>query len=126
MKKLAISYILCKDCGNCCFDCEYLDTEIGCTNHEFRLSTKCAYFPLIYGMPLKMGYRDDSPIETNSFDSSNKNTWFIYEYPECLIQQNEILMNNLRWVLADINCGKKISFFTVQFEEQHLTLECQQ
>ncbi len=121
MSRILLSYNHCGDCGKCCFDCEYLDREHGCTNHTFRLSTRCASFPILFGSPSKMGHRDNKP--SDRFTNNETKVWFIYNYPECVLQQDEILFNNLRWILDDINSGQNISFFHVQFEGSELSIE---
>ena len=123
MSKILLSFNRCGECGKCCFDCEYLDREHGCTNHTFRLSTRCASFPILLGSPSLMGHRDDKPSDRLSNNDTKEKVWFIYAYPECVLQQDEILFNNLRWILDDINSGHNISFFHVQFEERELSLE---
>lgn len=121
MSRLFLSYNRCSGCGKCCFDCEYLDREHGCINHTFRLSTRCASFPILFGSPSLMGHRDNKP--SNRISNKEAKVWFIYAYPECVLQQDEILFNSLRWILDDINSGQNISFFHVQFDESELSLE---
>ncbi|MHA2357721.1 MAG: hypothetical protein ACXABK_03000 [Candidatus Heimdallarchaeaceae archaeon] len=58
MSNLVLSCSLCKDCGHCCYSCEFLDYSIGCTNDEYRLSSRCAAFPLLFGVPEKMGHKN--------------------------------------------------------------------
>lgn len=123
MSRLLLSYNRCGACGKCCFDCEYLDRKHGCTNQEFRLSTRCASFPLLFGSPSLMGHADNKPSDRVSNKEIKDKVWFIYVYPECVLQQDEILFNNLRWILDDINYDQKISFFHVQVEDSELSLE---
>lgn len=68
-----------------------------------------------------MGHRDNKP--SNRISNKETKVWFIYAYPECVLQQDEILFNSLRWILDDINSGQNISFFHVQFEGSELSLE---
>ena len=125
MSRILLSFNRCVDCGKCCFDCEYLDRDYGCTNNTFRLSTRCASFPILLGIPSLMGHRDNKPSDRIIDKEAKDKIWFIYDYPECVLQQDEILFNNLRWILDDINSEQKITFFHVQIEERELSLENQ-
>ena len=123
MSRIFLAYSRCRECGKCCFHCEYLDQETGCTNHNFRLSSRCASFPLIQGNPTKMGYQYNT-LSDNCYDEGiDKNIWFIFEYHECLLQQDEILLNNLRWILDDINDGLELTFYHAQIGDREISLE---
>ena len=121
MSKLLLSSSLCKACGVCCFSCEYLDIN-GCTNNEFRLQSRCASFPLLFGNPDKMGHTNISGKLNKSTIYSKSKEWFIFDLSDCLLQQNEMIFNTLRWIIEDINNGKDISWFFMKYEQNELSL----
>jgi len=121
MSNLLLIFSKCKDCGACCFSCDNLDETIGCVNNTFRLNSRCSSFPVIYGDQIKMGY------ETNFHDILNlekeeNNKWFILNFDECILLQNEFFFHNLRWMLEDINSGREIQSFSVSFGEDQLAV----
>ena len=121
MTKLHLTSSLCKECGICCYTCEYLDSDTGCTNHDYRLNSRCTSFPLLYGNPEKMGHMNF----WNDFDyqpETEEGKWFIFNHEFCLIQQQDVLFNNLRWFVEEINKGNAISFYAVKYENVELTI----
>ena len=121
MSQLLLSSSLCKDCGICCYSCEYLDSQ-GCTNNEYRLQSRCASFPLLFGVPEKMGYSNSSGKLNGGTFSTNKKEWFIFDLSECLLQQNELLFNTLRWIIEDINNGKDICWYFMKYDENEISI----
>ena len=122
MKNLLLYYSHCKECGKCCFDCKFLDLKKGCTNDEYRLNTRCASFPLIHGNPNQMGYSNMYDIQRKEKLEKEKKHWFFFDLENCLILQNEIIFNNLRWVIEDINHNRNLRFFTMSFGEENLII----
>ncbi len=121
MPQLLLSSSLCKDCGVCCFSCEYLDTQ-GCTNNEYRLQSRCASFPLLFGNPDQMGHENLSgKLNENMISSSNKG-WFVFDLSDCILQQNEMMFNTLRWIIEDINNGKDISWYFMKYGENEISI----
>ena len=121
MSQLLLSSSLCKECGICCYSCEYLDTQ-GCTNNEYRLQSRCASFPLLFGFPEKMGHANFSGKLNEGKKSIGKKEWFIFDLSDCLLQQNELLFNTLRWIIEDINNGKDISWYFMRYDENEITI----
>ena len=113
MSSLNLLCTLCKDCGVCCFSCEFLDPKKGCTNEEYRINSRCSSFPIIFGIPQNMGYDDLSSLSLEPKNKDQKK-WFFYPLDQCLILQNELLFNALRWVLADTNSEKVTDWFFLQ------------
>ncbi len=120
MKNLFLYYSHCKECGKCCFDCEFLDPKTGCTNDEYRLKSRCASFPLIQGNPKTMGHKNIYDIQNQEIPEEFQKQWFFYDLENCLILQNEIVFNSLRWVIEDINRSKKLRFFVMSYGEENL------
>jgi len=120
MKNLFLSYSHCKECGKCCFNCEFLDFKIGCINDEYRMKTRCASFPLIQGNPKKMGHKNLYGILQGELPKKDQKQWFIYHLEDCLILQNEIIFNNLRWIIEDINHNVQLRFFFISYGEENL------
>jgi hypothetical protein len=62
----------------------------------------------------------------NEFDSIFKSDdnakWFIFNHEFCLIQQQDVLFNNLRWFVEEINKGNETSFYAVKYEDVELTI----
>lgn len=121
MSQLLLSSSLCKECGVCCFSCEYLDIH-GCTNNEFRLESRCASFPLLFGNPDQMGHNNFSGKLNESIVSSRGKEWFIFDFCDCLLQQNELIFNSLRWIIEDINNGRDISWYFMKYDENELSI----
>ncbi len=110
---------LCKDCGSCCFNCGNLGQN-GCVDDEYRLNSRCASFPILYGTPKEMGYHDIEAIEE---DLEGRKRWFISTFNQCAILNNERLYQYLRWVMFDLQKnGKKLMFFHAGFEKNTLSL----
>ena len=122
MPKLHLTSSLCKDCGICCYTCEHLDSNIGCTNDEYRLNSRCTSFPLLYGNPEKMGHKNFWNEFHCSEKSESNSKWFIFNHEHCLIQQQDILFNNLRWFVEEINKGNEISFYAIKYQDMELTI----
>lgn len=121
MEKLHLTSSLCKDCGICCYNCEY-HSDVGCTNEEYRLDSRCTSFPLLYGDPEKMGHTNFWNEFNESSAKDEKSIWFIFNHEYCLIQQQDVLFNNLRWFIEEINKGNDISFYTIKYEDIELTI----
>lgn len=120
MNNLFLYYSHCKECGKCCFNCEFLDPKIGCINDEYRLNTRCASFPLIQGDPKQMGHKNLYDFQKEEKSKEMQKQWFIYHLENCLILQNEIIFNNLRWIVEDINRNQKLNFFFMSYGEENL------
>jgi len=114
---LLLTFNLCKTCGKCCFDCEFLDYKTGCKNEDFRLHSRCASFPLLFGNVEKLGYPT-----LHTITNTKNNSWFIFPLEECILLQDEIIFNNLRWLLSDVNESRKITWFFLQMNERKLEL----
>jgi len=122
MKKLLLYYSHCKECGKCCFECEFLDFKKGCTNEEYRLKTRCASFPIIKANLRQMGHINVWDIQKDETSNEHQDQWFIFDSENCLIQQKEILFNSLRWVVKDINQNKILRFFSMSYGEENLII----
>lgn len=121
MANLLLVFSQCKDCGACCFSCNHLNEETGCVDDSFRLSSRCASFPVIFGNPKKMGYSTFYSSFSN-LNESNEDRWFIVDFDKCILLQNELFFHNLRWMIEDINSGRKIESFSVSFGEDLLAV----
>ena len=121
MTNFLLVFSQCKDCGACCFTCDHLDEEKGCVDDSFRLSSRCASFPVIYGNPVKMGYKTYFGGFT-LVENSNEDIWFIIDFEDCILLQNELIFHSLRWIIDDINSGRKIRSYTLSFEETSLSI----
>lgn len=122
MPKLHLTSSLCKDCGICCYTCEHLDSNTGCTNDDYRLNSRCTSFPLLYGNPEKMGHINFWNEFHSSNNSESNSKWFIFNHEYCLIQQQDILFNDLRWFVEEINKGNEIRFYAVKYQDIDLTI----
>jgi len=121
MSNLLLVFSQCKDCGACCFSCNHLDEETGCVDEGFRLSSRCASFPVIYGNPKKMGYKTSFSYFSNTHEL-NEDRWFIIDFEECILLQNELIFHNLKWMIDDINSGREMQSFSVSFGENLLAV----
>ncbi|MCG3216495.1 MAG: hypothetical protein KAS63_07220 [Candidatus Heimdallarchaeota archaeon] len=121
MSKLQLSSSLCENCGFCCFSCEYLDND-GCSNHEYRSKSRCASFPLLFGQPTLMGHNDFTGKILEPCRFERNKIWFLFKLDKCLIQQNEILFNSLRWIIEDINNEREINWFFVKYNDKELSI----
>ena len=121
MTQLQLTFSLCKDCGACCFNCDYLDSQSGCTDDSYRLNTRCVSFPVLYGKPNLLGHKNVYGQILNNKEIEQK-IWFLMDFEKCIIQQKELLFNNLRWILEDINNGRNIESFSVSFEDISLVI----
>ena len=121
MSNLLLVYSKCKECGACCFSCGFLDKDSGCVDDSFRLSSRCASFPVIYGNPKEMGYKTYFSVFRTENREEQKN-WFIVDFEDCIILQDELLLNSLRWMIHDINSGNKLASFMVSFGDNHLSV----
>ena len=119
MSLLQLTFSLCKECGACCFNCGNLDLQSGCTDDSHRLNTRCASFPVIYGNPKLMGHKNIYG-KLSVQDHIEKEIWFLLNFKDCLLLQKELIFNNLRWILDDLNNGSKIDSFTVGFEDIYI------
>ncbi|NPD88134.1 MAG: hypothetical protein HGN29_05405 [Asgard group archaeon] len=122
MPKLHLTSSLCKDCGICCYTCEHHNSKTGCTNDEYRLNSRCTSFPLLYGDSEKMGHMNFWNDFHCSSNSERNSKWFIFNHEHCLIQQHDILFNNLRWLIEEINKGNEINFYVVKYHDIELTI----
>jgi hypothetical protein len=55
-------------------------------------------------------------------ESKDVSRWFIFNHEHCLIQQQDVLFNNLRWFIEEVNSGNDISFYAVKYEDIELTI----
>ncbi|MHA1398444.1 MAG: hypothetical protein ACTSSF_12195, partial [Candidatus Heimdallarchaeaceae archaeon] len=58
----------------------------------------------------------------NTITNTKNNSWFIFPLEECILLQDEIIFNNLRWLLSDVNESRKITWFFLQMNERKLEL----
>ncbi len=121
MPNLLLIFSECKDCGACCFNCGFLDEKTGCVDDSFRLSSRCASFPVIYGNPKKMGHKAIFGNLSNIAET-DRDRWFIIDFEDCTLLHNELILNNLRWFLDDFDNGTNIQSFTVSFGETSLAV----
>lgn len=121
MSSLLLVYSHCKDCGACCFNCDHLNKETGCSDDSFRLSSRCASFPVIYGDPNRMGYtlNFDNLLD---LDEKSGERWFIIDLYECLLLQHELIFHSLRWMIEEINLRHDIRSIFVSFGEYQLQI----
>jgi len=114
----------CKECGECCFDCGFLNKLSGCQNEEYRLNSRCTSFPILYGNPEKMGHNN---LWGNlvPLTRPKEKQWFLIEFDQCLLLQSEKFFHQLRWILEDINNGREMSGFVVSFDKETLTITYQ-
>lgn len=115
---LLLESSLCKKCGACCFSCGNLGKQ-GCMDDTYRLASRCASFPLLYGKPRETGYLEIEAIK--GYRERNKR-WFISTFEECAILHNERLYQALRWAVFDLQKNGKIMFFHMGFEKNTLSL----
>ena len=114
MKRLVLKSSLCKDCGVCCYTCSYLGPN-GCTNTEFLENSRCISFPILYGNPEDLGYKDLlTPV------TSKSKYWFIVFEPKCLLLQHEKIANSLRQTLKMVNDEENFRIAYFQFGEENL------
>lgn len=116
MKKLVLKSSLCKKCGACCYTCGYLGSN-GCTHPSFLKNSRCVSYPVLYGNPPKMGYKD---LLTPANDKQEY--WFIAFEEKCLMLQHEQLRNSLKRALEMVNDGKSFSTVFFQFEDGDLLI----
>jgi hypothetical protein len=57
-----------------------------------------------------------------SSDSEGDSKWFIFNHEHCLIQREDVLFNNLRWFVEEINRGKEINFYVIRYQDIELTI----
>jgi hypothetical protein len=69
-----------------------------------------------------MGHKNFWSEFHSSNNSKNNLKWFIFNHEYCLIQQQDILFNNLRWFIEEINKGNEISFYAVKYQDIELTI----
>jgi len=117
MTTLVLESSLCKDCGACCFDCEYLGKD-GCSNQEFRKNSRCISFPILFGNAKRMGL---STLLDYQEKDTEKQEWFIFFYSKCKILSDSRLLNCLRHALRLIN-SKKHSFIFFSFMDKTLLI----
>ncbi len=121
ISQIHLYFSLCKDCGECCFECGFLDKYTGCSNEDFRVRSRCSSFPIVYGNPESMGHKDLwGNISSTRTDCNNK--WFLIEFEKCLLLQDEVFFHHLRWIIEEINNGKDISGFVVSSKDAILTV----
>jgi len=121
MSRLLLTCSKCKECGACCFNCGFLDSKKGCIDDSFRLSSRCASFPVIFGNPKKMGYKTYFKSFGNDL-KEDEQCWFIIDFEECFILQDELLLHDLRWMIEDINSGRGAVSFFVSFGDNQLSV----
>ncbi len=94
--------------------------EKECVDQNFRLNSRCATFPLLFGVPEIMGYENSKDRKEKK--PTFKKQWFIYYLSGCHIVENELFLQFLRWIVEELNSYSKKRFFFSTFGEEYLAI----